>query len=100
MSISSIDLDYIDPRPEERKEEDRQERKVEEEKKRRREEEYEREKVKAESMGMEIPELPVVVESIKPNWDESPIEVCPLVARTLKTWDTLSKQCSLDSAQC
>jgi PAS domain-containing protein len=72
----SIDLDYIDPRPQERKDEDElrkeQVRLVKEQK----DQEWDEEKRRLEAEGREVPEKEEWVESpVYPDWGQSPIEV-------------------------
>ena len=72
----SIDLDYIDPRSEERKQEDEIMREQVQIAKEQRQKQWEDEVRAAKVAGSEEPEKPEeLVGSVVPDWGQSPIEV-------------------------
>lgn len=74
---SSIDLDYVDPRPQDRKDVDEQYHDEQEEKKKAREEKWQADVDRAKEAGLPEPERPEdpVESPVRPDWGQSPIEV-------------------------
>ncbi|KAK4688144.1 alpha 1,2-mannosyltransferase, partial [Tremellales sp. Uapishka_1] len=75
ISALCIDLEYIDPRSEERREEDKNERTAREEQAMLRKSVWEAEVARAAESGEAEPPQPEHVEPVYPDWEKSPIEV-------------------------
>ena len=77
LADSSIDLDYVDPRPQERKDADERYRQEREEQKNAREEAWQAEVDRAKEAGLPEPEKPEdpVESPVRPDWGQSPVEV-------------------------
>ena len=73
----SIDLEYIDPRPEERKDTDAKIKEVEQDAAEARKEAWLAEVESAKAAALPEPEEPemVVTSTVRPDWEKSPIEV-------------------------
>ena len=80
IKLGSIDLEYIDPRPENRKEADKVLKEEEKRKKERKDKEWEIRVEAAKAIGLEEPQKPeeLMIGSVRPDWEQSPLEVsCP-----------------------
>jgi len=75
--LSSIDLEYVDPRPAERREADNLLKEEEERLKERKEREWQQKVDAVKAMGLAEPERPeeMAVRSVRPDWEQSPLEV-------------------------
>ena len=74
--LSSIDFDYVDPRPQDRQDADNELKELEEKAKRMREEDWMRrvDVAKARNQTLPVWEDEVIL-PIRPDWGQSPIEV-------------------------
>lgn len=74
---SSIDFDYVDPRPEERQEEDREYKIARDQERKRKEALWQEEVDRAQAEGLDPPEQPEYPEDspVRPDWGQSPVEV-------------------------
>jgi hypothetical protein len=79
----SIDFDFVDPRPEEKKEEDEQYRTQRDKERSVREAAWQAKVDKAKADGLEAPEKPADPEEspVRPDWTQSPVEVSALPVR-------------------
>lgn len=75
----SIDFDYVDPRPEERKEEDEDYKIIRNQEKQRKEAIWQEKVDRAQNQGLEAPVRPEEPEDspVRPDWEQSPVEVSP-----------------------
>lgn len=75
--LLSIDLEYIDPRPQDRKDADEAYRRTLEDAKKAREDAWQMEVEQAKAKGLAEPEKPEdpVESPVRPDWTQSPIEV-------------------------
>jgi hypothetical protein len=77
LTHTSIDLDYVDPRPQDRKDADEVLKKEDEERKKLNDEKWERQVEILKKAGLDVPDRPEDsrVGPVRPNWEESPLEV-------------------------